>query len=165
MAECRLRSRLRGGARNSGPSMTAGPVPLITPQWCTNRPGMKSVQASAFPFRASNCPCTNGFPSENCRNRGPTRAPTAPRLTINVSENIEEAQEAAPNLCWSIPLVVFHQDAPTLLPGVLPRGYEWPALQTRADTAHAAPALTETPAPNPAASAAVRSGKINSNCA
>ena len=80
-------------------------------------------------------------------------------------ENIEEAQEAGPALSQETPLVVFHQDAPAFSPSVLPRGDEWPALQTRANTAHTAPALTKTTAPDPAAPADVRNGKINSNCA
>ena len=50
-----------------------------------------------------NRPCTSGFPSENLLNRARTHAPTAPRLTSNVSENIEDAQEAAPNLCQVTP--------------------------------------------------------------
>ena len=48
---------------------------------------------------------------------------------------------------------------------VLPRGYGWPDLPARANTAHTAPALIETAATNPATPAAVGSGKINSNCA
>ena len=61
------------------------------------------------------------------------------------------------------PPVVFHQDAPALSPSVLPRGDEWPALPARANTAHAAPALTETSTPDPSALATTESGKINSN--
>ena len=79
-----------------------------------------------------------------------------------MSKTIEEAQEAAPIFWQAIALVLFHPDAPALSPSVLPRGDEWPDLPARADTAHAAPALTETAAPNPAKLAAVGSGKINS---
>ena len=107
---------------------------------------------------------TSGCLSENCYNQGPTRSPTAPRLTTNASGNIEEYQEAAPNLCQVTPPVIFHQDAPAFSPSVLPRGDKWPALPARADTAHAAPALTET-ASESAAPVAFGSGKINSNCA
>ena len=82
-----------------------------------------------------------------------------------MSETIEEAQEAAPILYQSIAPVVFHQEAKAFSPSVLPRGYKWPALLARTDTAHAAPALTKTTAPNLATPAAVRSSKGNSNCA
>ena len=60
-------------------------------------------------------------------------------------------------------MFVFHQDAPVFSPSVLSEEYDWSALQARSETAHAAPALTETAAPNPVAPAAVGSGKINSN--
>ena len=50
-----------------------------------------------------NCPCTSGCTSENCRKRGPTREPTAPSPTTNVTENIKEAQEAALKLCQATP--------------------------------------------------------------
>ena len=80
-----------------------------------------------------------------------------------MSENVKEAQEAAPALFHAIPPVVFHQDVPALSPRVLPRGEEWPALPARADTAHAAPALTKTAAPDRAAPAAVGRDKINLN--
>ena len=113
-----------------------------------------------------NCPCTSGCTSENCRKRGPTREPTAPSPTTNVTENIKEAQEAALKLCQATPPpVVFHQDAPAFSPGVLPRGDEWPALPARADTAHTAPILTETAAPDSATPAAVKNSKRNSNLA
>ena len=165
MAERRQQSCLRGSPRNMGPAATAGSVPLTTPQWCTHRPGVKYVQANACPCRSTNHPCTSGFLSKNCRNQGPTRAPTAPTLTTYVRKNIEEAQESAPTLCHTTPLVVFHQDASAFFPNVLPIWEEWPALLTRANTNHATPALTETVAPDPAALAAGGIGKINSNCA
>ena len=50
------------------------------------------------------------------------QAPTAPRITTNVSQTIEEAQESAPTLCQSISLVVFHPDALAFLSSVLTRG-------------------------------------------
>ena len=87
--------------------------------------------------------------------------PTAPRLTTNVSDTIKEAQEAAPIICQAIEPFFFHQDAPAFSPIVLLRGDKWPALPARADTAHAAPELTETAAFDPAAPAAVGSGKRN----
>ena len=157
--------RLQGAPRNTGPAAAAGPMPLTIPQCCTHRPGVKCVQTNACPCRAANRPYTSGCPSENCRNRGPTRAPTAPRRTTNVSQTTEEAQEAAPTLCQAITPVVLHPDAPALSSSVLTRGAEWPALPAHADTAHAAPALTETATPDPATPAAIGSGKINSNCA
>ena len=40
---------------------------------------------------------------------------------------------------------------------------KWPAFPACSDTAHAAPALTETSAPDHVTPDAVRSGKINSN--
>ena len=107
----------------------------------------------------------SGCPSDNYRNRGPTQDPTAPRITNNVRQNIEETQEAAPTLCQAIVMVVVHPDAPVLSPSVLMIGDEWPALPARADTAHTEPALTETATPNPATPAAVWSGKRSSNCA
>ena len=94
---------------------------------------------------------------------GPYTCPTAPRLTNNMSKNIEEAQEAALTLYHAIPYVVFHQDAPAFLSSVLLRRDEWPALPSRANTAHADPALTKTAAPDPAALEDVGRGKINSN--
>ena len=122
---------------------------------------MKCVQTNACPFRAANFPYTSSCPSKNCPNWGPTRAPTAPRLATDVSKNIEETQESAPTLYHAIPPVVFHQYTPALSPNVLPIGYDWPSLTARADTAHAAPELTETAAFDPAAPAAVGSGKRN----
>ena len=82
-----------------------------------------------------------------------------------MSQTIEEAQEAVPNLCQAISPIVFLQDEPAFSPRVLTRGADWPALLAHANTAHAAPALTNTSAPNPAILAAVGDGKINSNCA
>ena len=73
------------------------------PQCCTHRPGVNCVQANTCPCQADNCPCTSGFQSENCYNRGPIRAPTAPRLTTKVRQNIEKGQEAAPKLYQSTP--------------------------------------------------------------
>ena len=78
-------------------------------------------------------------------------------------ETIEEAQEASPIIYQAIALVIFHPDAPSFSPSVLPREDEWPALPVCADTAHAAPALTKTDAPEPATLAAEGSGKISSN--
>ena len=163
MAKRGLQLSQLASPRNMGPAVTAGPVPLTTPQCCTHRAGVKFVQAKACPCQSTNRPWTSGWPSDNFRNQGPTRAPTAPRFTTNVSKTIEEAQEAAPTLCQAITLVLFHQDAPELSPSVLPRGDDWPALTESADTAHASPALTETDNPDPATPAAVGSGKRNSN--
>ena len=81
----------------------------------------------------------------------------------NMRETTEESQEAALNLCQAIEPVVFHQDALAFSPSILPRGDKWPALPARANTAHAAPDLTETAAPDPATPAAVRIGERNSN--
>ena len=81
-------------------------------------------------------------------------------------ETIEEAQDAAPTLYQAIALVIFHQDASAFLPSVLPGGEEWPAflmLPDTAHTAHTAPELTDTAAPDPATPVAGRSSKINSN--
>ena len=79
-----------------------------------------------------------------------------------MSETTKEAQESAPTFFQAIAPVVFHQDIPEFSPIILLRGYKWPALSVRADTAHAYPALTETPSPDLATPAAGRSGKINS---
>ena len=144
-----------------GPAPTDGPVTLMIPQWCTQRMGVKCVQANTCPFRATDCPCTSGCPSDNFRNQGPTRVPISLRLTTNVSDNIEEAQEDAPILCQAIDPVVFHQDAPAFSPSVLPGGDEGPALPARAVTAHTAPDITDTTAPDLATSVTVGSGKIN----
>ena len=146
-----------------GSSVTSRHVPLTTPQCCTHWPGEKCIQVNACPCWAVNHPCTSGCPLDHCRNQVRTQVPTATRLAANLGATIEEAQEAAPTLCQAIDLVVFHQDAPAFSPRVLPRGDKWPALLVRADTANAAPELTKTAAPNPAAPAAVGSGKINSN--
>ena len=143
--------------------MTAGPVPITTPQCCTHQQDVKCVQANSCTCEADNRLCTSVFPSGNCRNWGPTRAPTAPTIMSNVSGNIEEAQEAAQTLCHATPPSCFHQDSPAFSPRFLLRGYEWPALPARSDTAHAVPALTETAALDPAAPAAVESVKRNSN--
>ena len=165
VAERRLQSRHRGAPRNMGRVVNAGPVPLSTPQCCTHHLGVKYVQANACPFWAANRPCTSGYPLDNCRNQVPTQGPTAPRLTTNVSETIEEDQESGPTLCQAIKPVIFHQDAPAFSPRILPRGDDWPSLLARANTAHTAPALTKTAAPNPDTPVAVGSGKRNSNCA
>ena len=89
--------------------------------------------------------------------------PTAPSLTANAKQNIKEVQEASPILCHSIPLVVFHSDVQAFSPSVLTRGDEWAALLARANAAHISQSLTKTSAPDTAATAAVGSGKINSN--
>ena len=78
-----------------------------------------------------------------------------------MSETIKEAQVSAPITCQAIDPVVFHQDAPAFSSSILPRGDEWSALPAHADTSHTDPALTETAAPDPAALAAVGSGKRN----
>ena len=78
-------------------------------------------------------------------------------------KNIKEDREAAPTLCNAISPVVFHQDSLAFSTSVLLRGDKWPALLARANTAHAAPSLTETAAPDLAALADIRSGKRNSN--
>ena len=163
MAEHRLRRRLLERPRNAGPSNTNGPVPISIPQCCAYRPGVKCVQANSCPCPAANFPCTSSSPSENCRNWGPTRAPTALRLKTNASQNIEEAQEAAPILCQAIPPVVFHPDALAFSPRILTRGSDWPALPACANTDHADQAITNTSNPDTATLAAGRSGKINSN--
>ena len=121
------------------------------------------MQANTCPCQAANCPGTSGFPSENYYKQGPTLAPTEPRLITNVIQNIEEAQETAPNLCQATPAVVFHPDTPSFSPRVLTRGFEWTVLPARAETAHTEPALTETAAPDPDTPSAVRSIKRNSN--
>ena len=143
--------------------MTSGPVPLTTPQCCTHCPGVKCVQANACPCRDANCPYTSSCPSDNFHNRGPTRAPTAPTLMIKVRKNTKGDQEATLTLCHAPPLTIFHQDAPAFSTIVLPRGDEGHDLLARADTTHAALALTETTAPDLSALAAVRSGKRSSN--
>ena len=76
---------------------------------------------------------------------------------------MRRAQESAPTLYQSIDLVVFQSYALSFSSSVLTRGDEWLTLTERADTAHAAAALTETAAPDPATPEAVRRGKINSN--
>ena len=163
MVDCRLQSRRWDTPRNMGPTATAGPVPLTKPQCCTYWPGVNCVQANFCPCRSANIPCTSGCPLENFRNQGPSRAPTAPSLTTNVSDVIEEAQESGLIICQSIDSFVFHQDASEFSPSVLPRGDDWTALPTHTDTDHTTPALTETVDPKPAEPAAVRSGKINLN--
>ena len=47
MAEHRQQSCLQGGPRNTGPDVTAVPVPLTKPQCCIHRLGVKCVQANA----------------------------------------------------------------------------------------------------------------------
>ena len=165
MAERHQQSRLRAPPRNTGPAVTTGTVPLTTPQWCTHWTSVKYIQANACQFRAANHPCTSGCPWENFRNRGPTRYPTAPTPTTNVSENIEDTQEAALTLCKANPPVVFHQDSRVFSPRVHSTGEEWPALPARTDITHAAPALTKTTNPDPATPAAGSSSERNSNCA
>ena len=163
MAERRQWSRLWVTPRNTGPVVTSVPVTLTTPQFCTHWVGMKRVQANVCLCRSVNCLCTSSCPSENCRNRVPTRAPTAPSLTTNVIKNIEESQEAALNLSRAIPPFVLHQDSPTLSPSILLRVDEWPTLPARTNTAHMSLELTETADPNPAAPADVSNSTINSN--
>ena len=103
MAEHRLLIYLRGGPRDMIPTVTAGPVPLTTHQCCTHCLGVKLVQINACPCQAANCPCTSSCPSEKLPQTGPYRAPTAPRLTTNVSQNIEEVQESALTLSQATP--------------------------------------------------------------
>ena len=125
---------------------------------------MKYVQANACPCRSANRPYTSGCPSDKCRNQGPTWVPNVTRITTNVSETIKESQEADPTICQAINPDVFHKDIPAFSPSLSPRGDEWPALLACNHTDHAAPSLTKTAAPDPAAPAAVESGKSNSNC-
>ena len=91
------------------------------------------------------------------------RAPTVPRLTTNVIQNIKEAKESIPILFQPIPLVVFHPDAPTFSPSVLIIVFKWITLPACANTAQASQALTETTTPNTATLETVGSSKINSN--
>ena len=121
MAKRRQQSRLCGTPRNTGPVITAGPVPPSTPKFCTHRPGIKCVQANVYPCRSNNHPCTSGCPSENCQNRGPKRAPTTPRVATKVSKSIKEAQETAPTFFNAILPVVFHQDTPAFSTSVILR--------------------------------------------
>ena len=127
--------------------------------------GVKYVQANACPCRSANRPYTSGCPSDKCRNQGPTWVPNVTRITTNVSETIKESQEADPTICQAINPDVFHKDIPAFSPSLSPRGDEWPALLACNHTDHAAPSLTKTAAPDPAAPAAVGSGKRNSNSA
>ena len=127
MANRRLLRCQRGSPRNMGPAVTAGPVPLPTPQYSMHRPGVKSVQANTYQCQATNRPYAIGCPSDNFCNQGDMRPPPAPRLMTNLSETTEESKEAAPILCQAIALVISHQDAPAFLPIVLPRGDEQPA--------------------------------------
>ena len=112
---------LRERPRKVGPSETARPAPLIIPQWCTHQTGMKYVQANTCPCQATNYTCMNGWPSENCLNRGPTWtpvtggrpwAPTALRLMTNLNQNIKEVHKAAPILWQATALVAFHLEEP-----------------------------------------------------
>ena len=87
----------------------------------------KCVQANAFPCRAANRPCTIVFPLENFRNWGPTRAPTALRLTTNVSKNTKEAREAAPTLWnatppWSFYTKTYRRSRPARIRVTCPTG-------------------------------------------
>ena len=161
MAKRPLQSRWRGGPINMGTARTTVTIPLTIPQCCTHQPGVKCVQANTCPCQAANRPCKSSLPSENCRNRGPTWASTAPRLTPNMSETIEESQEAAPIICQAIEPVVFHQDTPAFSLSVLSRETYWPALPMRADTAHTTTVITEAASPNAAVTAAVRISNIN----
>ena len=115
MVERRQQIRLQGAPRNMGPAVTAGSVPLTRTQCCMHRPGVKCMQANGCPCQAANRPCTSGCPSENCHNQGPTRLPTAPTLTTNVIESVEESQEAVPTICHATPPGCF----PLRLTGVL----------------------------------------------
>ena len=82
-----------------------------------------------------------------------------------MSQYIKEAQESALNLCQATPLVIFRPEEPAFSPIVLTKGSKCPALLTRANTFHAAQALTETAAPNTTTPEAVGNGERNSNCA
>ena len=79
-------------------------------------------------------------------------------------KTFEEAQEAALTFCQAINLVIFHQDAPAFSSSASLRREGCPVIPARYDTAHAAPALTETATPNPATLEAIMSGKKHSNC-
>ena len=105
------------------------------------------------------------LPSGKLSQPVPMWASTAPRLTTNVIQNIDEDQGAARTLCHDTPPFVFHPYEPAFSPRFLTRGAEWPVLLARADTAHATQALTDTDNPNPDTPATIRIGKINTNCA
>ena len=137
-----------------------------------HRPGVKCVQANVGPCGATNCPCTSGFPSENFRNRGPTRtsppggrprSPTALSLTTNTNQNTEVAHKSALILCQANPPVVFYPYAPLFSPSAPTGREEWPVLPSRAETTHAEQALTKTSTPDTATPAAGGIGKRNSN--
>ena len=121
MAKRPLQSRWRGGPINMGTARTTVTIPLTITQCCTHQPGVKCMNSIACPCWAANLPCTSGWPSINCRNLGPSRAPNATRLTANASKNNKESQEAAPTLCHATPPVVFYQGALALSTSVLLR--------------------------------------------
>ena len=98
-----------------------GPRRLTVCQCCMNRTSVKCARYEACRCKRSGRACTGGLPSIKCCNKGPLLspppggrpwAPTAPRLTTNVSEIIAEATEAAPILCQVACQVVFHPDEP-----------------------------------------------------
>ena len=166
--------RLRERPRKTGPFKIAGPVPFMIPQCCMQWLGMKGVRANECLFWAANCLCTSCFPSENCRNRGPTRtpppggrlwAPTDLRITTNVNLNIKEAHKAAPFLCQSTPPAIFHPGAPELSPSIPMGKGEWTALTDCSKNSQVAQTLIETAAPNNGKPEDIGSGKINLNCA
>ena len=158
--------------RRAGISRTAGTLPLKTHQWCTHWPIMKCFLAQGYLWWSVNCPCMIVFALENSCNKGPTQTPlpdgrmwypTALRPTANMNQNIEEDHEAA-QILWQVtlPPVFFRPYVPEFSPNVLADRDERPTLPARAETAHAAQALTKTDAHKNASSEASRNSKINS---
>ena len=114
----------------------------------------------------------SGCSSNEFINKGPTwtppprgrlREPTSPRITTYVNQNISEATGAAPiifQVAWQF---VFHLDNQAFTTYVITNGVGWTNLLAHASAAIAEHSLTKTAVPNTTKSAAIGSGKINSN--
>ena len=126
-----------------------------------------------FLCRAANRYFTVGYPSVDCRNKGPAQtpppggrpwAPTDLKAYIQREPKYFSDHRVRPNpLSAPPPQVMFLPDTLPFFPSALTNGEGWTALTVCAIYAHVAHTITNTAAPNTATSAATRSGKINSN--
>ena len=157
--------------KKTGPSGKGPGRPVIC-QFCMHRPGVKYIWSQEYLFSKDGRDCTDGWPSEKCRNKGPTctpphegmpRAPTTPRITTNVNKKIGEATKDALILWQFKHQVVFHPYIQEFTPPALTNRSGWPALPDHVGTSQTSHVLTKTAAPNIATQATIGSGKINSN--
>ena len=157
--------RLQDIHKKTGPS---GNVTrrLTIHQCCMYRTGVKCSRSQECACREAGRDCTANYPSNEFLNKGPSCIPppggrpqslTDPRITTNMNQNIGEASFARSSSRS------YFTRQPSVHTLVLTDGVGWTILLSCTSAAYMSHALTETAASNNATSAAIDSGKINSN--